>query len=126
MLYFAIRLGKMCIFQLILGLNCPMMDFGDSCSSLVIRILQEKYLSQMCQLRLTKHIIIHGGYVDNYSGSFKIRKIVHASERGHGSYTPKAWSSTEEPLYISKHRLVADKRTYGLAVGHLLSRKSKV
>ena len=42
-------------------------NFGDSCSSLVIRIVQEKYLSQICQLKLIKHLIIHGRYADNYS-----------------------------------------------------------
>ena len=50
------------------------MDFGDSCSSLVIRIIQEKFLFNICKLKLTKHIIINGGYADNYSGSFRLRQ----------------------------------------------------
>ena len=45
----------------------PTMDFADSCSSLVIRIIQEKFLPQLCKL---KQIISNRGYADNYSGSF--------------------------------------------------------
>ena len=47
------------------------MDFGDSCSSLVIRIIQMKFLALMCKHKLTKHIIVHGGYADNDNGSFE-------------------------------------------------------
>ena len=53
----------------------PTMDFGDTCSSLVIRIVQEKYLSQTCKLKLTKHLIIYGAYADNYSSSFKSKQL---------------------------------------------------
>ena len=51
------------------------MDFGDTCSSLVIRIVQEKFLSQLCKLELTKHLILNCAYADNYSGSFKDKKM---------------------------------------------------
>ena len=47
------------------------MDFGNSCSSLVIRIIQENFLALMCQHNLTKHKIVFGGYADNYNGSFR-------------------------------------------------------
>ena len=53
----------------------PTMDFGDTCSSLVIRIVQEKFLSQLCKLELTKHVILNCAYVDNYSASFKDKKM---------------------------------------------------
>ena len=49
----------------------PTMDFRDTCSSLVVRIVQEKFLSQLCKLELTKHLILNCAYADNYSGSFK-------------------------------------------------------
>ena len=53
----------------------PTMDFGDTCSSLVIHIVQEKFLSQLCKLELTKHLILHCGYADKYSSSFKNREM---------------------------------------------------
>ena len=53
----------------------PTMDFGDTCSSLVIHIVQEKFLSQLCKLELTKHLILHCSYTDNYSSSFKNREM---------------------------------------------------
>ena len=51
------------------------MDFGDTCSSLVIRIVQEKFLSQLCKLELTKHLILNCAYADDYSRSFKDKKM---------------------------------------------------
>ena len=45
--------------------------FGDSCSSLVIHIIQEKFLALMCKHILTKHVIVFSGYADNYNGSFR-------------------------------------------------------
>ena len=52
----------------------PTMDFGDTCSSLVVRIVQEKFLSQLCKLELTKHVILNCAYADNYSSSFIDKK----------------------------------------------------
>ena len=47
------------------------MDFGDSIASLVIRIIQKKFLILMASLPATKHYIDKGGYADNYSTSFQ-------------------------------------------------------
>ena len=47
------------------------LDFGDSQAALVIRIIQEKYLSRSCEYEITRHIILKGSYADNYSGSVK-------------------------------------------------------
>ena len=53
----------------------PTMDFGDTCSSLVVRIIQEKFLSQLCKMEMSKHLILHCAYADNYSGSFKNKEM---------------------------------------------------
>ena len=53
----------------------PTMDFGDTCSSLMVRIVQEKFPSQTCKLELTKNLILNCAYADNYSGSFKDKKM---------------------------------------------------
>ena len=52
----------------------PTMDFGDTCSSLVVRIVQEKFLSQLCKLELTKHVILNCAYAGNCSSSFIDKK----------------------------------------------------
>ena len=49
------------------------MDFGDSISALVIRIIQEKCLAKLCKLDLTRHVILFDAYADNYNSSFQTR-----------------------------------------------------
>ena len=49
-------------------------DFGDSFSALVIRIIQEKFLTKFCKLDLTKQVILFGAYADNYNSSFRTKK----------------------------------------------------
>ena len=50
------------------------MDFGDSISAIVIRIIQEKFLAKLCKLDLTRQMIISGAYADNYNSSFRPKK----------------------------------------------------
>ena len=50
------------------------MDFGDSISALVIRIIQEKFLAKMCKLDLISEVILSGAYSNNYNSSFRSRK----------------------------------------------------
>ena len=45
------------------------LDFGDSQAALVIRIIQEKYLSRLVEYEASRHICLHGSYADNYCGS---------------------------------------------------------
>ena len=47
------------------------MDFGDSIASLVIRIIQKKFLILKASVPATKHCIDKGGYAENYSTSFQ-------------------------------------------------------
>ena len=49
------------------------MDFGDSISAIVIRIIQEKFLAKLCKLDLTKQVILFGAYADNYNSSLKTK-----------------------------------------------------
>ena len=50
------------------------MDFGDSISVLVIRIIHEKFLTKLCKLDLTRQVIISGAYADDYNSSFTTKK----------------------------------------------------
>ena len=50
------------------------MDFGDAISSLIIRIIQKKFLAPIARLAATKHVILNGAYADNYSTSFQTRE----------------------------------------------------
>ena len=52
------------------------MDFGDSCSSLVIRIVQEKFLALMCKHNLTKHIIVSVGMPTITMGASELIKSI--------------------------------------------------
>ena len=47
------------------------MDFEDSTSALVIRIIQEKLLANLCKLDLTRNVILFGAYADKYKSSFQ-------------------------------------------------------
>ena len=49
------------------------LDFGDSQAALVIRIIQEKYISRLVEYEASRHICLHGSYADNYSGSMPER-----------------------------------------------------
>ena len=49
------------------------MDFGDACSSLVIRIIQLKFLLTMTDITTVKQILKTGAYADNYSSSFRTK-----------------------------------------------------
>ena len=50
------------------------MDFGDACSSLVIRIIQLKFLMKMTEIEMVKQILKTGAYADNYSSSFQTKE----------------------------------------------------
>ena len=50
------------------------MNFGDSISALVIRIIQEKFLAKLCNLDLTRQVIPSGNYANNYNSSFRAKK----------------------------------------------------
>ena len=47
------------------------MDFGDSIASLVIRIIQLKFLLPATRVKLVKDLIKKGAYADNYSSSYR-------------------------------------------------------
>ena len=44
-------------------------NFGDSQAALVIHILQQKYLSRLVKLEISRYIILNCSYADNYSSS---------------------------------------------------------
>ena len=47
------------------------MDFGDSIASLVIRIIQLKFLMPATNIELVRNVIKKGAYADNYSSSYQ-------------------------------------------------------
>ena len=49
----------------------PTMDFGDSIASLVIRIIQLKFLMPATNIDLVRSVIRKGAYADNYSSSYQ-------------------------------------------------------
>ena len=50
------------------------MDFGDSISAWVIRIIQVKLLAMMCKLDLANEVILSGAHSNNYNSSFRSRQ----------------------------------------------------
>ena len=49
------------------------MNFGDACSSWVIRIIQLTFLIKMTEIKMVQQILKTGAYADNYSSSFQTK-----------------------------------------------------
>ena len=45
------------------------MDFGDSIATLVIRIIQLKFLMAATRMELVREVLLKGAYADNYNSS---------------------------------------------------------